>query len=141
MCGCAAPVEPAGVPDAAAAAWRFVMKRNAVPNAPAPRRVELEVDDDPDDVGAEDEAAADVDPRVVSHPDGWYWQSADGRQEFGPFDTVEEAIASMERDAEDGIEPGETLLEAEQELGLADWIDPDTGELAEGSGTRLEEDH
>ena len=29
----------------------------------------------------------------------------------------------------------ETLQEAEDELGVADWIDPDTGELAEGQST------
>jgi hypothetical protein len=28
--------------------------------------------------------------------------------------------------------PGETLAEAESEIGVADWIDPDSGEPAEG---------
>ena len=32
-------------------------------------------------------------------------------------------------------ESGETLEEAENELGVADWVDPDTGELAEGLST------
>ena len=40
---------------------------------------------------------------------------------------------------EDDIEPGESLLEAEQELGIADWLDPDTGEPAEGTHTHLED--
>jgi hypothetical protein len=36
-------------------------------------------------------------------------------------------------------QPGETLAEAESELGLADWIDGETGELAQGqSPTHLE---
>ena len=40
----------------------------------------------------------------------------------------------------DDVEPGETLQEAEAELGLSEWIDPDTGELAEGMGhPRLED--
>ena len=37
------------------------------------------------------------------------------------------------------LEPGETLQEAEQELGLADWVDADTGELAAQNGTRIED--
>ena len=36
--------------------------------------------------------------------------------------------------------PAETLEEAESELGINDWIDPETGELAEGqSPPHLEE--
>ena len=40
---------------------------------------------------------------------------------------------------DDAIEPGETLQEAEQELGLSDWVDPDTGGLAEGTSTHIED--
>jgi hypothetical protein len=40
---------------------------------------------------------------------------------------------------DEDIEPGETLLEAEQELGIADWLDPDTGEPAEETHTRIED--
>jgi hypothetical protein len=29
-------------------------------------------------------------------------------------------------------EPGETLQEAEDEIGIADWIDPETGAPAQG---------
>lgn len=45
----------------------------------------------------------------------------------------------MNAGSDEAPEPGETLQEAEQELGLADWVDADTGELAEGTGTRLED--
>jgi hypothetical protein len=76
---------------------------------------------------------------LVHHPDGWYWLADSGRQQFGPFASAEEAAAAMTAAGEDGLEPGETLAEAEQELGLADWLDPDTGELAEGTLTRLED--
>jgi hypothetical protein len=31
-----------------------------------------------------------------------------------------------------GWTPGETLAEAESELGVADWVDADSGALAEG---------
>ena len=37
------------------------------------------------------------------------------------------------------MEPGETLAEAEAELGVADWIDPETAALAEDHVPRLEE--
>ena len=41
---------------------------------------------------------------------------------------------------EDGsYEPGETLAEAEDEIGISDWIDPDTGEPAEESIPRTED--
>ncbi|MFT3954196.1 MAG: hypothetical protein QM722_07310 [Piscinibacter sp.] len=79
------------------------------------------------------------DGSVVRHPDGYYWLAADGHQQFGPFATLQEALEDMNAAGEDGIEPGETLQEAEMELGLADWVDADTGELAEQTGTRLED--
>jgi hypothetical protein len=76
---------------------------------------------------------------VVQHPDGYYWLAPDGRQQFGPFATAQEAQDDMNAAGEEGIEPGETLREAEQELGLAEWVDSETGELAEQTGTRLED--
>jgi len=80
-----------------------------------------------------DEDATEVDiGQVMSRPDGYHWQTADGKQEFGPFDTMEDAIADMQLAAGESVEPGETLQEAEDEIGIADWIDPDTGEPAEG---------
>jgi hypothetical protein len=36
---------------------------------------------------------------------------------------------------EETSEPGESLQEAEDEIGIADWVDPDTGELAEGQSS------
>jgi hypothetical protein len=76
---------------------------------------------------------------VVLHPDGYYWLADDGRGQFGPFATVREALADMHTSAEHALEPGETLEEAERELGLAGWVDADTGELAEDTATRLED--
>ena len=76
---------------------------------------------------------------LLRHADGYYWVAPDGRQEFGPFATAQEALDDMNTAADGSIEPGETLEEAERELGLADWVDADTGELAEGTTTRLEE--
>lgn len=80
--------------------------------------------------------------RVIARPDGHHWLSLDGRREFGPFDSYEEALADMQADDEESAaEPGETLQEAELEIGIADWIDPDTGEPAEGLSTpRLQDE-
>jgi hypothetical protein len=77
---------------------------------------------------------------LVQHPDGWYWLADGGHDQFGPFETAEQARADMLAATDDeGLEPGETLQEAEDELGQATWIDPDTGALAEATRTRLEE--
>jgi hypothetical protein len=73
--------------------------------------------------------------QVVHRPDGYHWQDPEGKQEFGPFETLELALADMQSAGEETSEPGETLQEAEDELGVTDWIDPDTGELAEGQST------
>lgn len=69
---------------------------------------------------------------IIERPDGFYWVAADGRQEFGPFDSLEEARADRDRGDEGSPEPGETLQEAEHEIGISDWIDPETGAPAEG---------
>lgn len=72
--------------------------------------------------------------RIVQRPDGYHWIALDGRQEFGPFITLEEARADMLGTAdEDTPQPGESLQEAEQEIGISEWIDPETGEPAEGA--------
>lgn len=70
---------------------------------------------------------------IVLRPDGYHWIPPDGRQDFGPFETLEEALAYRDAGDERAPTPAETLQEAEQELGVAEWIDPQTGEPAEGS--------
>lgn len=75
------------------------------------------------------------DEGFVCRPDGWYWLDGDATTGFGPFASRAEAQADRDRYAEDDLSEGETLQEAEQELGLADWIDPDTGAPAEGWST------
>lgn len=77
--------------------------------------------------------------RVIERPDGFYWQSRDSGEEFGPFPTLIESIQDMQYRDDAEIEPGETVAEAEAEIGIADWVDPDTGELAEESVPRLED--
>lgn len=106
------------------------MKRKAAPPTPPPVPVAMDepVDDEIDSDDSDDGLA-----RIVSRPDGLHWLAADGRQEFGPFATIEEALADMQLADEEGASaPGTALHEAEDEIGIADWIDPDTGEPAEG---------
>jgi hypothetical protein len=77
--------------------------------------------------------------RVIERPDGFYVQlAADGR-EVGPYESLVEAIEDQRAMDADEIEPGETLAEAEAELGMSDWIDPETSALAEDHVPRLEE--
>lgn len=68
--------------------------------------------------------------RLIERPDGCYWQSIEDGREYGPFPTLVEAIADMQF-ADAALETGETLAEAEDEIGIADWLDADTGEPAE----------
>jgi len=65
--------------------------------------------------------------RVIERPDGFFWQDRTTDKMFGPFPTLLDAIHDMEYNDDSDYEPGETLEEAEAELGIADWIDPDTG--------------
>jgi len=78
---------------------------------------------------------------IVDRPDGYHWQASDGKEEFGPFETYEAARADRDRGDEQRPVPGETLSEAESEIGVADWIDAETGAPAEGqSPPHLEEE-
>ncbi len=87
------------------------------------------------------EAEAGNVEQVMARPDGYYWRAPGSKQEFGPFASLEDALADMQSFDEGSPEPGETLQEAESELGIADWIDPDTGEPAEGlSPPRIDEE-
>ena len=98
-------------------------KPDPKPATPAPIDV-------PDDSLSDSDDAAE---RIVARPDGFHWLSADGRREFGPFESYEDALTDLESADEDaGAEPGGLLHAAEDEIGIADWIDPDTGEPAEG---------
>jgi hypothetical protein len=58
---------------------------------------------------------------IVEHPDGWYWQAPDGRQEFGPFDTWASTRADRDRGQEQALAEREALLEKEE--GIADSIE------------------
>jgi hypothetical protein len=77
--------------------------------------------------------------QLIERPDGFYWRSRDDGKEYGPFATLGEAEASMEAVGDAEFEPGESLEEAESEIGIAEWIDPDTGAPAEESVPRIDD--
>ena len=76
--------------------------------------------------------------RVLERPDGFYWES-EGELN-GPFVTRAEAEADMLSggSAVDPADP-DALQETESELGISEWIDPDTGGPAEDSVPRIED--
>mgnify|MGYP001060054704 CR=1 FL=1 len=79
------------------------------------------------------QSAPAYDPtRVIERPDGFYWLDAETEAEYGPYATLLEALQDMEYNEETDFEPGESLAEAEEEIGINDWIDPDTGAPGEG---------
>ena len=86
------------------------------------------------------DTSADYHPsRVIGRPDGFYWRDSGSGKLFWPFATLLDAVNDMTYDPEAGPEPGETLEEAESEVGMAGWIDPDTGAPAEEEVPRVEE--
>lgn len=91
-------------------------------------------------VAAAEPIAAPVQGHVIEHADGFYWEAKKG-EAHGPFTTLAEAEADMlsggAADAED--EATEGLQEAESELGINEWIDPDTGGPAEDNVPRIED--
>jgi hypothetical protein len=82
-----------------------------------------------------------LEDRVIERPDGFYWESKQKGETYGPFPTLAEAEADKLADgaaAGDGLE-AEDLQEAESELGINEWIDPDTGGPAEDNVPRIED--
>ena len=77
--------------------------------------------------------------RITERPDGFYWREKGGTRENGPFPTLLEAVDDMDYSVDSNYEPGESLEEAENELGVSSWVDPETGELSEEERPRLED--
>jgi hypothetical protein len=126
-------VKPAGPPAVASRPAKRPINRKSSSAA-------FDADQVGDEAGdAEENDIDDGHERILARPDGYYWLAPDGRQEIGPFDSLAEALADMDSGDAAGWAPGETLAEAESEIGVSDWIDPDSGALAEGHGpTHLE---
>ena len=82
--------------------------------------------------------------RVIERPDGFYWEAKhkDKGETHGPFATLAEAEADLLSGGaapEENEEVPEALQEAESELGINEWIDPDTGGPAEDNVPRIED--
>jgi hypothetical protein len=77
--------------------------------------------------------------RVFERPDGFYWEDLETGKTYGPFPTLLDAENDMGYSADAASEPGETVEEAQAEVGIADWIDPETGEPAEDQVPRIED--
>ena len=77
--------------------------------------------------------------RIIERPDGFYWQSREGGRESGPFATLLEAVKDMEYCDESPMEAEEALGEVEDDIGMANWIDPDTGEPAEDNVPHIDD--
>ena len=88
--------------------------------------------------GTEQDKKPEPAQRVIERPDGFYWQTPDGGEERGPFTTLGEAESDMLAGGEADFEAGD-LHEAESEIGVSEWIDPDTGGPAEDSVPRIED--
>ena len=78
--------------------------------------------------------------RIIERPNGFYWQAkGEDAREYGPFATLLEAVQDMLVSGNGAPEPGETLEEAESEIGIANWIDPETGAPAEEERPHIED--
>lgn len=69
--------------------------------------------------------------RITERPDGFYWQDTNDGMLYGPFPTLLAAQQDMQYEEDNVFEEGETLEEAEDEIGISGWPDPDTGDPAE----------
>lgn len=77
--------------------------------------------------------------RIEERPDGFYWRDETSGECYGPFATLVEAVADMQYDPDNDYDTAEDLESVEEALGIADWVDPDTGELAEDTHTHIED--
>ncbi len=79
--------------------------------------------------------------RILERPDGFYWIDEADSREYGPFATLIEAVEDMLADDDDAPpeNPDDAVRSAGEALGVSDWIDPETGELAEDERTRTDE--
>ena len=89
------------------------------------------------DEPSEEQAEALPRGRILERPDGFYWE-AEGELN-GPFASLAEAEADMLSGGAPDVDDPDALQETESELGINEWIDPDTGGPAEDSVPRIED--
>ena len=102
-----------------------------------PRRKKSEVSQPPVEEPIDEQP---IEGRVVKRPDGYYWE-AKGVDARGPFATRAEAEADLLAGGANTPEfdGGDSLQDAESEIGISNWIDPDTGGPAEDSVPHIED--
>jgi len=85
--------------------------------------------------------SAPLQGRMIERPDGFYWMAQDNGEPHGPFATLAEAEADLLSGGAAPEEPDAegSLQEAESDLGISEWIDPDTGGPAEDNVPRIED--
>lgn len=69
--------------------------------------------------------------RIIERPDGFYWQDKVTDELCGPFPTLVEAMQDMLDQEDTGYQESESLAEAEADIGVSNWVDPETGDAAE----------
>ena len=91
--------------------------------------------------GKKDAETAPEDDRIqfIERPNGVFWRTASSATEYGPFATLAEATADAEGREDPTFQATDSVAEAEAEVGISEWIDPDTGAPAEESGPRIED--
>ena len=80
------------------------------------------------------QASRDYDTtRIVERPDGFYWHDEkESDKVFGPFPDPTRSHRRIWNTTLNRImNLGETLEQAEEEIGISDWIDPETGQPGE----------
>ena len=95
---------------------------------------------DPEMPQDEQASTDDVQAQLIERPDGFYWQDKLTEKWYGPFPTLLEAMEDMQYQEDSDYEEGESLQEAEAEIGITDWIDPETGEPSPGLTPHLSDE-
>lgn len=69
--------------------------------------------------------------RIIERADGFYWQDKVTDEVCGPFTTLVEAMQDMQDQEDADYQEGESLAEAGADIGMAGWVDPETGDASE----------
>ncbi len=78
--------------------------------------------------------------RIIERPDGFYWQDKLTDRLYGPFPTLFAAVQDLQERGDTGYGEGESLEEAEAEIGIASWMDSETGAPSEGLQRHLSDE-
>ena len=88
-------------------------------------------------------------PSIIEGEAGFYWRDSETDALVGPFRTHAAAVADRDSpgpaydDPDDLAAPADAdaVHEAEAEIGIEDFIDPDTGEPTHGYEPHVRDDH